>query len=203
MASVAAGGAVAATSAATIGPSTWLDRIRAVVSAAGNSPPGPALADIAVSGAISFVSMGVLSAVHFGVTGGADLTMILGSMGASAVLVYAAPAVPFAQPRAVIGGHLVSAAIGVATYSLLGSQMWLAAPTATSLAIMAMMATKTVHPPAGGTVLIALMGSSKITDLGFGLLCPVGLTSTMIVICGVALNNLSQRPGRRYPTFWW
>merc|ERR1711879_768933 len=109
-----------------------------------------------------------------------------GSMGATAVLVYAAPAVPFAQPRSVIGGHLISAFVGVTTSSLLGSQMWLAVPVATSAAIMGMMVTRTVHPPAGGTVLIALMGSTKIQAMGYALLCPVALTSSILVVSAAA-----------------
>ena len=69
--------------------------------------------------------------------------------------------------------------------------------------IMAMQATKTVHPPAGGTVLIALMGSAKVHALGYALMLPVGITSGLLVATGVALNNLSAGEARRYPTFWW
>eukprot|EP00928_Gymnodinium_smaydae_P073027 TRINITY_DN56299_c0_g1_i1.p1 TRINITY_DN56299_c0_g1~~TRINITY_DN56299_c0_g1_i1.p1 ORF type:complete len:274 (+),score=23.95 TRINITY_DN56299_c0_g1_i1:22-822(+) len=179
----------------------WLDRIKA--SGGQTCPPRPASKDILASGAISFGGMGALSLLHFGVTGGSDMTMILGSMGASAVLVYAAPAVPFAQPRNVVGGHLLSAFVGVTTYSLIGSQMWLAVPVATSAAIMGMLATRTVHPPAGGTVLIALMGSSKIQAMGYMLLCPVATTSSLVVIMGIVLNNLLKSTAGRYPTYWW
>jgi len=186
-------------------PETWLERMQAASTSAAdaNSPPRMAAADIATSGAVSFAGMSLLSLVHFGLSAGSDFTMILGSMGASAVLVYAAPNLPLAQPRNVVGGHLVSTFVGVTTYSLLGSHMWLAVPVATSGAIMGMLATKTVHPPAGGTVLIALMGSAKIQALGYALLFPVGLTSGLIALSGVALNNILKSTARRYPTFWW
>ena len=104
-----------------------------------------------------------LSAVHYGMTGEAASTTVLASFGASAVLVGAAPAVPFSQPRNVIGacvgwqacylnpssgGHVISAAIGVATMKLLGPDaVAIAAPLAVSTSVMAMMATGTVHPP--------------------------------------------------------
>lgn len=180
--------------------STWLGRVSASIRCDGRAPPAPPSKEIAKVGAISFAGMGALSLVHFGLSGGADLTMIIGSMGASAVLVYAAPALPLAQPRNVVGGHLVSAVVGVTTYKALGGSMALAVPAATSGAIMAMMATSTLHPPAGGTVLIALMGSEKIVSMGYWLLCPVGITSSLIVVTGVALNNVFQN--RRYPKWW-
>ena len=182
--------------------STWLGR----VTAAGNgvSPPAPSFEVIATTGAAAFAGMGVVSAFHFGVTSGSDLTMILASMGASAALIFAAPSVPFSQPRNVIGGHLISASIGVLAYSIFpASMIGLAIPTATAGAIMLMQATKTLHPPAGGTVLIALMGSANVHALGFMLLCPVGVTSGLLVAAGVALHNLSAAEARKYPTYWW
>jgi len=70
--------------------------------------------------------------------------MIIGTMGASAVLVWAAPQ---AQPRNVIGGHIISATIRVSRYKVLGTNglMWLALPVANSLSIVAMKITGTTH----------------------------------------------------------
>jgi len=172
-----------------------------------SGPPATAMTDIATSGGYSFLGMGLLSAAHFGLSGCSDMTMIIGSMGASAVLVWAAPSLPFSQPRNVIGGHVVSAFVGITSSLLLGSQMWLAVPSATSCAIMAMQATNTVHPPAGGTALVALgmptlVDSSRVADMGYSFMCPVALTSTLIVAGGVALNNLSRTIARHYPTRW-
>ena len=125
-------------------------------------------------------------------------------MGSTAVLIFAAPTVPFSQPRNVIGGHLISAGVGVLAHCIFPvSMMGLAVPAATAGAIMAMQLTKTLHPPAGGTVLIALMGSPNIHALGCMLLCPVAVTSSLLVAAGVALHNLSTAEARKYPTYWW
>jgi len=145
------------------------------------------------------IGMGLLSHIHFNVTDGSEYTLILGSFGASAVLLFAAPQVPFSQPRNVIGGHLISCAIGVASYQLL--PLMYAVPVAASFSIMAMMATDTVHPPAGGTTVIAVLGSQRIHDLGFALLGPTGIGACALV--GIALlNNVHGAEARQYPKKW-
>jgi hypothetical protein len=180
-------------------PSTWIDRVRAAHPgrADDTSPPAPPPLAVVTAGLGAFAGMSALSVMHFGLTGGSAYTMIAGSMGASACLIFAAPAAPFSQPRNVIGGHVLSALIGVSTCKLFAATapMMLLVPAATSCAIMAMQATRTLHPPAGGTVLIALMGSH-----GLAFPCTVGLTSTMLVAAGIAVNNLSV--DRKYPTYW-
>jgi CBS-domain-containing membrane protein len=70
-----------------------------------------------------------------------DLVMIIGSFGASAVLVYGAIRSPLAQPRNVLGGHIISAVIGVGLYKMLPHQLWLASPLAVATAIAVMHAT--------------------------------------------------------------
>jgi len=89
------------------------------------------------------------------------------SFGASAVLLYGAPRSPLAQPRNLIGGHLVSAVIGVSAWMLFQQYPWLAAALAVATAIAAMHLTRTLHPPGGATALIAVIGSDKIHDLGY------------------------------------
>ncbi len=96
-----------------------------------------------------------------------DLVFLIGSFGASAVLIYGAVRSPLAQPRNLVGGHVISAVIGVAAWQMLGSAPWLAAAFAVATAIAAMHATKTLHPPGGATALIAVIGSEKIHSLGF------------------------------------
>lgn len=130
-----------------------------------------------------------------------DLVMIIGSFGASAVLVYGAIRSPLAQPRNVLGGHIISALIGVAVYKLLPHQLWLASPLAVATAIAAMHATKTLHPPGGATALIAVTGSPKIHAMGFlYVVIPVGMGALIMIIVALLVNNLSQH--RRYPEFW-
>ena len=98
---------------------------------------------------------------------GTDLVMIIGSFGASAVLVYGAVRSPLAQPRNLMGGHMISAVIGVASYQFLHAHLWLAAAVAVATAIAVMHGTKTLHPPGGATSLIAVIGSDKIHTLGY------------------------------------
>ena len=90
------------------------------------------------------------------------ITMIIGSFGASAVLIYGAIKSPLAQPRNLIGGHILSAVVGVASYQLFHAHLWFASAVAVATAIAVMHATKTLHPPGGATALIAVIGGEKI-----------------------------------------
>ena len=91
-----------------------------------------------------------------------DLVLIITSFGASAVLVFGAIKSPLAQPRNLIGGTVISAFIGVASYKLFGNNIALASTLGVSCSIAAMLLTRTVHPPAGGTALIAVIGGKEI-----------------------------------------
>lgn len=129
----------------------------------------------------------------------AMLTLI-GSYGASAVLLYGAPRSPFAQPRNLVGGHLLSALIGVAACKLFPDNTALAAALAVATAIAVMQLTRTLHPPGGATALIAVIGPGQIRDLGW--LYPFPVLFGALILLGVALlvNNL---PGQRhYPEHW-
>lgn len=130
-----------------------------------------------------------------------DSTLVVGSFGASAILVYGAVKSPFSQPRNLIGGHIVSGLVGVACYQFFGGTPWLASGLAVSLAMIAMIATKTLHPPGGATALIAVIGGPKIHALGFlYALVPAGLGAFILVVIALVINNLS--PNRRYPEYW-
>lgn len=98
-----------------------------------------------------------------------DPTLIIGSFGASAVLLYAAVKSPLARPRNLIGGHVIAGLIGVASYKLFGGTVWIAGTFAVSCAIVAMLFTRTLHPPAGATALIAIIGGDKIPTLVFSM----------------------------------
>ena len=110
-----------------------------------------------------------------------DATLLIGSFGASAVLVYAVIRSPLAQPRNLVGGHVLSAVVGVAVFQVLGD-MWLSSALAVSLSIVAMMLTDTVHPPGGATALIAVIGGPAIHELGFFYaLLPVGAGALILL----------------------
>jgi CBS-domain-containing membrane protein len=124
---------------------------------------------------------------------------LIGSFGASSVLVYGAIQSPLAQPRNLIGGPVISAFIGVAIYKLLPDIIWLTAPLAVSLSIVMMQVTKTLHPPGGATALIAVVGSEKIKTLGFlYVISPVLTGSLILLIVALIFNNMTSH--RQYPT---
>ena len=122
--------------------------------------------------------------------------LLIGSFGASAVLLYGTPDSPFAQPRSVLGGHVVSALIGCAISALAGTGP-LALAGAVGLAIMAMYFTHTIHPPGGATALIAVHG--RVTWL-FPLL-PVAAGALILVAIALFANNIVNH--RQYPKHWW
>lgn len=129
-----------------------------------------------------------------------DNVFLIGSFGASAVLVYGATNSPLAQPRNLVGGHLVCALIGVTTHKLLPSpdMLWVASALAVSLSIVAMQITKTMHPPGGATALIANIGSAKILGLGYMyVLSPVLTGVTVLFISAIIVNNIPKN--RHWP----
>lgn len=129
-----------------------------------------------------------------------DQVFLIGSFGASAVLVYGATNSPLAQPRNLIGGHLVCAIIGVTVWKLVGSEefLWVSSALAVSFSIVAMQITKTLHPPGGATALIANIGSAKIKELGyFYVLNPVLSGVFILFVVAILVNNLPKN--RTYP----
>ena len=133
----------------------------------------------------------------------ADSLFLIGSFGASAVLVYGAPSAEFSQPRNLVGGHVVSAVVGVTVFMLIGGMPILAGSLAVSLAIAAMHFTRTLHPPGGATALIAVIGGDKVHSLGtMYVLCPVLAGALIMLLVALLVNNLSANPQRHYPVYW-
>lgn len=167
----------------------------------GQSPPAVGLVEVLWSWLGSFVGIGAVSLIHFKILNQTDLMMIVGSFGASAVLIYGATRSPLAQPRNLIGGHILSAMIGVTAFQLFGGQPWLAAAIAVSTSIALMHLTKTLHPPGGATALIAVIGSDEIHSLGYlYVLIPVALGACIMLMIALIINNIAEN--RRYPEFW-
>lgn len=165
------------------------------------SPPAVSISEILWSWIGAFLGIMPLAYMNEHLFETTDFVFIIGSFGASAVLVYGAIRSPLAQPRNVIGGHMISALIGVASYHLFPTHLWLASPLAVATAIAVMHASKTLHPPGGATALIAVIGSTKIHALGYWYaLIPVGAGALIMVTVAVLVNNLSKH--RQYPEFW-
>ncbi len=127
-----------------------------------------------------------------------DQVFLIGSFGASAVLVFGATNSPLAQPRNLILGHFLSALIGVTAFRLVPTELWLSSALAVSLSIVAMQVTRSMHPPGGATALIASVGSDKIKSLGYGyVLSPVMSGVAILLATALVVNNIPRH--RRYP----
>ena len=165
------------------------------------SPPGVGAGELAWSWLGSAIGIGIcgfLSSAYFEPK---DLSLLIGSFGASAVLVYSAVKSPLAQPRNLVGGHVLSGLVGVACYQLFGDTIWIAAAMAVSLAIVTMLATKTLHPPGGATALIAVIGGAKVHNLGYlYAFVPAGIGAIILLVVALLVNNLSKN--RKYPEYW-
>lgn len=122
--------------------------------------------------------------------------LMLASFGASCVLLFGYPESHFSQPRNTIGGHVLAAAIGLATSVFLGEQWWTMA-LAVATAVAAMKVTRTVHPPAGSTVIIAVHLHPGVEFL----VLPVLAGATLLVVLAAIYNNVIEH--RRYPLYWW
>jgi CBS domain-containing membrane protein len=155
----------------------WTERLRGGLGA---------LIGIAVTGGVAHLLIGDSPAIPF----------LIAPMGASAVLLFAVPASPLAQPWSIIGGNLVSAIVGV-TCALLISDPVDAAALAVGLAICAMFACRCVHPPSGAVALTAVLGGPSIHALGYGfVLAPVLIQSFALLSCAIVFHALT---GHRYP----
>lgn len=122
--------------------------------------------------------------------------LLVAPMGASAVLVFAVPASPLAQPWPVIGGNLLSALVGIAVAHLVPHPA-LAAGIAVGVAIALMSLTRSLHPPGGAASLLAVLGGSAVQAQGWAFaLTPVAANAVVLVLSGIAFHRLS---GHSYP----
>jgi len=166
------------------------------------SPPRVSYREVLWSWMGAFLGIGAVALVSDWLFSGTDNLLMIGSLGASAVLVYGAPRSPLAQPRNLVGGHMLSATVGVLCAQLLGAYPGFAEAMAVASAIALMHLTRTLHPPGGATALIAVIGSDQVRALGYlYVLAPAGLGAMILLVVGLLANNLSA--SRRYPEFWW
>lgn len=124
------------------------------------------------------------------------IPLLIAPMGASAVLLFAVPASPLAQPWSIIGGNLVSSMVGV-TCALLIHDPIEAAAVAIAFAIAAMFAFRCVHPPSGAVALTAVLGGPAVRALGYGFVVePVALQSALLLGSALVYHAAT---GHRYP----
>jgi len=130
---------------------------------------------------------------------GASSYLIVASMGASAVLLFAVPHGPLSQPWSLIGGHLVSALIGVSCAKFI-PDVFFAAPLAVGIAVGAMYYLHCIHPPGGATALSAVVGGYEVQQLGYQfILTPVLINVVTILSVAFVFNYFFT--WRRYPAY--
>ncbi len=165
------------------------------------SPPRVSVREILLSWAGGIVGIAAVLFLNDHFVAPAGRLLVIASYGASAVLIFGAIKSPLAQPRNLVGGHVVSALVGVTVFKLLHPFPWLAGGVAVGTAIAAMHATKTLHPPAGATSLIAVIGGPKIQALGYSYaLLPVAAGALILLVVALLFNNIPNT--RKYPEYW-
>ncbi len=123
--------------------------------------------------------------------------IVVASMGASAVLLFAVPHGKLSQPWPVIGGHFFSAIVGVSCAWLV-PQPYISAPLAVGLAVAVMHYLRCIHPPGGATALVAVIGGSELADAGYVfVVTPVLINAVALTLVAIAYNNIFS--WRRYP----
>jgi CBS domain-containing membrane protein len=124
---------------------------------------------------------------------GSHLPLIVAPVGASAVLLFAVPASPLAQPWPIIGGNTLSTLVGVIVAQLVHDPV-LAIGVGVSLAIAVMSLTRSLHPPGGAAALTAILGGPTVLAAGFAYpFIPVALNSALLVLLGIVFHKLSRR----------
>ena len=151
-------------------PVSWLERLRSAL------------------GAFIGLMLVFTTAKYLGEISGID-EWLMASLGASALLVFALPGSPMAQPWAVIAGNTLSALVGISCVHLFGEPL-IALPAA-ALSILSMFILRCLHPPAAAVALIAVLG--QISSYRYALF-PVMIDSILLILAGAAYSNLTGKP---------
>ncbi len=154
-------------------------------------PPQPSFKSAALAWVGAFIAMSAVALL----TDQLAVALVLGSFGASCVLVFGFPDVPFAQPRNVVVGHFLSSLIGLACLAAFGPYWWSVA-LAVGTAVAVMMLTRTVHPPAGSNPVIVYLAQPGWSFLLF----PTLVGAIVIVAVALFYNNATRDSA--YPKYW-
>ncbi|ALM84474.1 HPP family protein [Bordetella sp. N] len=144
-------------------------------------------------GALACIGLtGLICAVMLG--NGPQLPLLVAPMGASAVLLFAVPSSPLAQPWAIIGGNTLSAFAGYAAGQIIPNPI-MAAGAAVAFGIGIMSIARCLHPPGGAAALTVALGGPAVAKWGALFpLVPVGLNSCILVLLGIFFHRLTRRP---------
>ena len=153
--------------------------------------------EVAISGLSALAGIYAVHALTTWAAGPLAAVLMVASMGAAAVLLFAVPHGALSQPWPVFGGQAISAIIGVSAAQWIADPA-LAAGVAVGGAIAAMQLLRCVHPPGGATALVAVIGGTAVHDLGYGFVVIPVLANTLIIFL-VAVAANWPFPWRRYP----
>lgn len=146
----------------------------------------------AIGGGLAILTSGIATYVLLGANTDAFPTLVA-PLGASAVLVFAVPASPLAQPRSVIGGNLLSAAIGLGIGHAIGQPV-LAAGIAVGIAIGGMSMARCLHPPGGACALLCALGAAGPDAWSWSYLMPIAINVLALSASGWLYNNVTGHP---------
>lgn len=141
----------------------------------------------------SIITIGVLTLLTYKTSYG---VFLIASFGSTMVLLYGYPESPFAQPKNIFFGHLLTALVGVFCLYLLPLPNYILIPIAVGLGVGLMILLNVTHPPAGGNPIIVVVGSVSLDYI----ISPIILGSIIILIFGTILNRFILR--KNYPSKW-
>ena len=143
-----------------------------------------------LAGFYSFITIGILTLLTYKTDLG---VFLIASFGSSMVVLYGYPESPFAQPKNVFFGHVLTSVVGMFFLYFLPIPLYIVLPIAVGTGVALMMLFNVAHPPAGGNPIIIIVGSVSVEYL----LSPVILGSAIIVIFGLVINRLILK--KKYP----
>tara|TARA_B100001057_G_C22310497_1_gene741827 strand:+ start:56 stop:523 length:468 start_codon:yes stop_codon:yes gene_type:complete len=144
-----------------------------------------------LAGFFSIITIGILSFLTYKTEFG---IFLLASFGSSMVLLYGYPESPFAQPKNVFFGHLVTALVGLVVLHFIPMPIFITIPLAVGFGVGLMILFNVTHPPAGGNPIIVIIGSVSFDYL----LTPVIIGSIVIIIFALVINRFILK--KTYPT---
>ena len=143
-----------------------------------------------ISTIFSIITIGVLTLLTYKTEYG---IFLIASFGSSMVLLYGYPESPFAQPKNIFFGHLLTSFVGIIFLNLIPLPIYITIPFAVGIGVGLMILLNVTHPPAGGNPIIVIIGSVSLDYL----ITPIILGSLIILVFGIILNRLILK--KKYP----
>ena len=144
-----------------------------------------------LAGIISIITISILTVLTYKTEYG---VFLLASFGSSMVLLYGYPESPFAQPKNVFFGHLITAVVGLFFLNFVTLPIYIIIPLAVGLGVGLMIFLNVTHPPAGGNPIIVIIGSVSFDYL----LSPVITGSIIIIVFAIIINRFILK--KSYPS---